>query len=146
MASIMPLVQQMLMMRMAGGGGHSSPSSLAGGVAMTAVSVAMTVMGLAFALYAGNLWLMTFLPPEIAAISTAGVAFVLALVSAMIGKAVATRKKRHVPATAPSDVTHIISNIINALGDELDDPIRENPKTAIMLASLAGFVAGEHRA
>lgn len=145
MASIMPLVQQLLMMRMAGGG-HSSPSSLAGGVAMTAVSVAMTVMGLAFALYAGNLWLITITSPEIAALSTAGIAFALALVSAMIGKAVATGKKRHTAAAAQSDVKHIISDIINALGDELDDPIRENPKTAIVLASLAGFVAGEHRA
>ena len=143
MASIMPLVQQLVISRMAGG--HSTQRLVTGGIT-SAISLFLFCIGMVFAFYAENLWLRAFMSADLAALSTAISAFVFSAIFAMVVKAMANRRSyRNAVAPDPEKVTKIFSELMESFSDDLGDPIRENPKTAIMLASLAGFVAGEAR-
>lgn len=143
MASVMPLIQQLVISRMAGG--HSTQRIVTGGIT-SAVSLFLFCIGMVFAFYAENLWLRVFMSPDLAALSTAASAFAFSAILAMTVKTMANRRSsRNAVAQDPEQVTRIFSEIMESFSDDLGDPIRENPKTALMLASLAGFVAGETR-
>jgi hypothetical protein len=142
MAYLIPLIQQMLISIMTGS--RSSPRFVLAEVVLIAISVVLTCTGLIFGLHAENLWLETKYTPEIAALATGVTAIAFALVSFGMGKSMGEAKKRDYVDTTP-DIGNTIKQVIEAIGEELEDPIRDNPKTAVALASLAGFVAGEHR-
>jgi hypothetical protein len=142
MAYLIPLIQQMLISLMTGS--RSSPRFVLAEVVLIAISAILMCVGLIFGLYAENLWLDTKYAPEIAALATGGSAIILALIFLSIGKSIGNSKKSQFANSSP-DISNTIKQVIEAIGEELEEPIRDNPKTAIALASLVGFVAGEHR-
>lgn len=139
MDSLVPLVQKIVVSRMTEGG--SSPHFVTTSTICMAASVMLVSTGLIFGLYAEYIWLQTFFVPEAAALVVSGSACVLALMFSIIGK-VAGQKNR-VSEGYPADITKIMKQIIESLSEELEDSVRENPKTALMLAGLSGFAAGE---
>lgn len=109
----------------------------------------LTVMGVGFLLFAEYAYLTAIYSPELAAVGVACTAMAVSLLSAATGMIVmdkrASRAKR-LPSMGPQpDIAKTITGLIDSLAEELEDPIRENPKTAIMIASLAGFLAGDAR-
>lgn len=139
---LVPLIQNIVVSKMAGSrpGGASETS-----LTLTAMSFVLTSAGLVFVLFGEYLWLKTYFQSDTAAIIVAGTSYVLALVTAVIGKAMDRRKKNEKALSLTEDASKAVSQIINSLSAELESPVRENPKTAMVLASLAGFVAGERR-
>jgi len=137
-----PLVQNFVVSKMADNrpGGASET-----GLTLTAMSFVLTSAGLVFVLFAEYLWLKTYFLSDTAALIVAGTSYVLALVAAVIGKAMGRRRKNEKALSLTEDASKAVSQIINSLSEELESPVRENPKTAMVLASLAGFVAGERR-
>ena len=143
MASYMPLIEKMIISSMTGS--HSSPRLVTPERILTALSLVLISTGLVFGLYAEYIWLKTFLLPHVAALIVSGSAFVLALVFIAIGKDMYKANEKKMTAGHSGDVTKVIRQIMESLGAELEQPVRENPKTAMMLASLAGFAAAEKR-
>ncbi len=66
-----------------------------------------------------------------------GVSFILGLIAMLLLK----HKKQ--PAVQDNEITMLISQITDAFGEDLAEHIRDNPKTAVLLAGAAGLIAGE---
>jgi hypothetical protein len=76
---------------------------------------------------------------------SSGSAFVLSLSLVAARSFMSRRQKKNQSANPPADIAQVVAAIIESLGNEIDNPIRENPKTALMLAGLAGFIAADRR-
>lgn len=106
----------------------------------------MIVMSVGFTLFAEYIYLTAIYNPATAAIGVACTGLVIAMLSAATGMLAMDKKtdKRPVQNTGPQpDIAKTLTGLIDSLAEEMEDPIRENPKTAIMIASLAGFLAGD---
>ena len=99
------------------------------------------VATLAF-LAGGYVWLESVYGMQFATLMvgmvTAGLAVVLLLVSGSIG-----RYKRMRVAAYQSEVTRRIEAVTQAIMSEIEEPVKAYPKTAVSLAALAGYVAGD---
>lgn len=107
---------------------------IAGGIAMIAI------VFLAIAGY--GLLLQSFAQPAAAALTGLGLALV-ALGMGGVGYLCFTGK---IGRPAPKKPEGLIENIEEKLQEvlsNLDEPIRDNPKTAMLLAAMAGFAAGD---
>lgn len=112
---------------------------------LSAVMIAMT---LGFALFAEFSYLSKTYTTDVAALGVACTALAIALLSAAVGMLMMSRRQVRRPAhhVGPQpDIAKTITGMIDSLAEELEEPIRDNPKTAIMIASLAGFLAGDSR-
>lgn len=97
-----------------------------------------------FLMIAGYGWLMTLYSPYIAALLVAFCIFAFALIASAASYAVLRHKPKQVAANAQADqIMEIASLAGEVLEGELADVIRENPKTIMLLASVAGFVAAD---
>jgi len=102
-------------------------------------------MALIFGVYAGYTWLLTQFPkPEAALYSALGVLLV-ALLLALIGLIIlrSRRRKRQSATLQKDDVKALMALASEALAEEMAEPIQKNPKTALFIASIAGYAAGE---
>ena len=87
------------------------------------------------------MWLSVSYAAHIAALYTALGVLACSIVSMFAG--LALLKKKPKPEFGHQEISQIISDISDVVGPEMTQPIQDNPKTAVMLASLAGFVAGD---
>lgn len=110
------------------------------GVMIFGLSAASICGLLAFYFYMTEL----ALTPALAALSTAGLALGIALVSCGIMAVMRhARRARAKPAAATSLLPAGMDDLLGAVGDELEDVIAKNPATATALSALAGFVIAE---
>lgn len=106
----------------------------------------MIIISAGFILFAEYAYLTTMYTPQLAAAVVAASGLAVAMLSAATGMLVMDRKADRRPAqnmASQPDIAKTLTGLIDSLSEELEDPIRENPKTAIMIASLAGFLAGD---
>lgn len=111
------------------------------GLAFAALSGLLLFIGLAFAILSLYGWLLSYYAQPLAALIVSGIVIGASLVSGVTGYLTLRKKRRSV--AHETDFTHIITEITNIIGEEWTDPIQQNPKTAMLLASLAGLVAGD---
>lgn len=115
------------------------------GIMMIWFAAVWAVLGSGFLLYAGFLYLQTRYTPDMAALIMAAAAMVFSVLVAFAGVQTMKRHPRSHHAHPPgADMAQMVNQLIDTIGDELEEPIRDNPKTALMVASLAGFLAGNH--
>lgn len=84
------------------------------------------------------------LTPSMAALATAGLALAITLLSC--GVMVLLRHFRRRAVIEKKEVAALptsFDDVLDVVGDELEDIIAENPATATALAGLAGFVLAE---
>lgn len=112
------------------------------GLGLMALSAILFLVALIFTCLAGYGWLLTEFDQPTAAIITAGFILGFSILSALTGVSLSRRRPPE-PVVPTDEITEIMSNLTELVGDELLDTIRENPKTAILLAGAAGMVAGE---
>jgi len=83
------------------------------------------------------------LTPALAALATGGVALVITLLSCA-ALALLRRLRRSAAAAKPAALLPAgLDDVLDVIGNELEDVIAENPATATALAGLAGFVVAE---
>lgn len=99
---------------------------------------AADVFFLAMALYQ---YLITIFEPSIAALISAAVFFVVALLAAAIRKFI-TLEKSGGHKTADDAIKENIHTLMTHLFNELEEPIKDHPKTSMTIATLAGLLAG----
>lgn len=151
-APLIPLITQMVIEGIAKGSRPVLPHLNSKGIALVGAAVILGFLGLGFALFAGFIYLQNFFAADVAALIVAGGIFFFAAIFGFLGKksikgygyvtyhrAAAT----HSSSSPVGDIAQTVKNLIEGVTTELEEPIRDNPKTAIALASLAGYLAGD---
>ncbi|HRC26924.1 MAG TPA: hypothetical protein PKX87_05785 [Alphaproteobacteria bacterium] len=110
--------------------------------ALIGVTAALLVLGLGFMIYAAHLWVSRTYTPEMAALVTGGLLLALAALC-VAGMYLLVQYTRRRVIRVKDDITQSLTEIMGIAGDELAEPVRDNPKTAVLIASIAGFLAGE---
>ena len=100
--------------------------------------------GMVFALAGVYMGLAMYIAPAGAALGTAGAAFAAA--GLMIATVQARRMihKRRMASLPAADNMEAVNEALQMIVEELEEPVKAYPKTAMALAALAGLVAG-HR-
>jgi hypothetical protein len=112
--------------------------------ALTALSILLGVAGVVLSVLALERFLEGEYPPDRAALGAA----TIVLAAAFLAAAAAShcrRRKAAVPGSARDELGQNIRVLIEGICGELDGPVRESPKTAVLLAALAGFFAAQQR-
>lgn len=103
----------------------------------------LCVAGIAFALAGVYMGLAMHFPPAVAALGTSGAAFGAAgIVVGMIHVRRTLHKRRVSRLPAAGNQMDAINDALLDLVEELEEPIKAYPKTAMALAALTGIVAG----
>lgn len=122
----------------------SAPAPLSGlektGQFLCALSVAFLVAGLVFLVYGAHTWLSTHYSEDITAVITGIISLGLSAVIASVLFAVIHYHQTRIRKLRRG-ITGKIKSSLSTLENELSDPIRENPKTALIIASFLGFLA-----
>jgi hypothetical protein len=113
--------------------------------ALAALSVVLAAGGSLFLVLALDRYLGGVYPPYVAALYCTAALFIAALTAAAI---LAARRNRAAKTRLMGDnrsalAANINTMIASACG-ELEHPVRENPKTAMLVATLAGFFLANH--
>lgn len=141
-----PLMKQLVME-----GLMSSPSPRLPRISFTAIAMSicaaiLVIMTFSVLLIAEYLYLtQTYIAP-VAALMVAGTSFAFAVLAWATGKIIAHNKNAphyDVSRTSQPDIAKTVTSLIDSIAEELEDPIRDNPKTAVAIAGLAGFLAGD---
>lgn len=91
--------------------------------------------------YAAHLWIADHYGMD-AAIAALGVsALVLALICAFVAYALAWYRRKRIKALQ-DDVSDMLQAGLEMADEELSEYVRQNPKMATVIASLAGYVTG----
>lgn len=112
------------------------------GLALVALAGLFFCVAVIFSILAGYGWLLTQYSQPMAALMVSGSVLVLCLGCGAGGYLLLKKKPR--PSMAEADIAQTMSLITDIVGDELAETIQENPKTAVAIASLAGFVAADY--
>lgn len=112
--------------------------------ALMALSILLGCMGIILSALALNLLLGESYSPGEAALISAAVIFIAALLVTAARYRFCQKKASNV-STARHEIEKNIRNLLEDICGELDGPVRENPKTAVALAALAGFITAQHR-
>ncbi len=105
-------------------------------VLLAGVAVALCVIGLVRFFEARY-------SPDAAALLSAAVIFAASLLALAAANICKKRKARRINA-AQNDTSKNVQALVEGIAAELDGPVRENPKTAVAIAALAGFLAAKH--
>ncbi len=112
--------------------------------ALTALSVLLAGAGILFLILALDRYLEDIYTPVLAALACTGCLFTAAVILTFTVHCL--RTKRMAPInSARHPLAENLHVILEAVCLELEDPIKENPKTAVLTAALAGFLATNHQ-
>lgn len=100
------------------------------------------LIGTAFLLYACYLFFTSTLAPHLAMASMALASFLVASIYIAVSFAVMAYKQKKL-MDVKDQVVDLSETALALLEEELSEPIRDNPKTAVLLSGIAGLLAGE---
>jgi hypothetical protein len=81
-------------------------------------------------------------PLDIAALSSAGIVLAIA---ALIAAATYHCRHRKPPVSHQHELESSLHTLLESICAELESPVQENPKTAVLLAAIAGFVTAQRK-
>ena len=112
--------------------------------AFMALSVLLGCAGVFMSILALERFFEKQYPLDLAALLTAAVILAVAMLIA-----VAAHWRRHRKPPASTVDRHELESSLHALLEsvcaELETPVRENPKTAVLLAAIAGFITAQRK-
>ena len=113
------------------------------GLGLAALSLFLALAGLGFLIAAGYAFLLDAYDAKTATLYMAVIIFGCTAVTSLTAYTLFKFRQRRLRSLQRT-ITDNIHSAINAVSDELEGPIRDNPKTAALIAGLAGFAAA-HR-
>jgi len=112
------------------------------GFGLFAFAGLMLLVAVGFFLYAAFLWLDGNYAPEVAAMLAGALTAGVALICGLIAYGVLLYK-RHRIRKMRQEIAGTVQTALELADEELSQPVRENPKMAVLVASLAGYIVGE---
>lgn len=137
MPHLLPLIQGFILDRVLHSNALLSRRSKAGLVLM-GLSALCVFVALIFLIIALHNYLETRYTADMAALITAGFVAGLAAIFALLGFSALNQRHSRLE-TVKQELTDNLAALFEAVGEELDDPVRNHPKTALAAAALAGF-------
>lgn len=144
-----PLMKQLVLDGLMSSPGPRMPRISFTAIALTMCSVLLAFMTLSVLFIAEYLYLVQIYTPYAAALIVAGTSLALTLVAWGAGKIISHKNNNHDARyerdrnSSQPDIAKTVSALIDSIAEELEEPIRDNPKTAVAIAGLAGFLAGD---
>ncbi|MGB4108026.1 MAG: hypothetical protein WBK55_09580 [Alphaproteobacteria bacterium] len=102
----------------------------------------LAVAGSGFLVAAGYDWLVTHYDLQTARLVIGALILSLGVIIAAVVYGVYNEKRKQLQGYY-GILKDNLHSALEVVGEELEEPIRENPKTAVMIASLAGYIAAE---
>jgi hypothetical protein len=121
------------------------PAHERGMTALMGLWIVMSILfclGLTLSLAGLYVWLNARYLQEIALLGVGGVLIAISLLLVCVTIFFIHRAQQPLRRMA-NKLTHNSGELIKSLFDELDDPIRENPLAAMIIAVLGGYIASE---
>ncbi len=112
------------------------------GAFVVALVVALSFIALFFLALSFYSWMLMHVLPPLAALATAGSILLICLV-VVTALYLILRSKPNTPSQADETV-RMISTVAAIAGDELGKTAETNPKTTLLLAGVAGLIAGKY--
>lgn len=112
------------------------------GAGLISLSAILFTIGLGFFIYGAYLWLGLHMTPDIAALYTATLVLALSLASAAGAYIFANYRKQKMHKMR-KEITKAVTQTIEGADGELNTLIRENPGTAMLISTLAGYMIAE---
>jgi predicted membrane protein len=106
---------------------------------LCALSFGFLVIGLVFLIYGAHARLSHFYTKDIAALMTGIIGISISALIALVAFAVVYYQTIHM-SNLHKKVSDKIKLSLSRIENELGEPIRENPKTSLVLATLLGFL------
>lgn len=111
------------------------------GLGLKALSVLFTLAGLVFLIIALDQWMISMYGAAAGNAMTGGAMLVLTVLI-VIGLALSKERVHVQDHRAEERLTETIIALIEDLGREVEGPILDNPKMAMLIAAVAGLMAG----
>lgn len=140
MTSFIPIIQHMIIGNMVGK--TTVPRFSSAKMVLRSLSLILLLTGLSLAIYAEYIWLGIFLPAHLATLMTALTLVLLSIGMGFMGGLFNNRKAAQ-PTSNPVDIATLLTDILSSLDEDLEGAIRTNPKIAVALSTLGGFMAGK---
>lgn len=138
---LIPFIEQFVIDAIMGSKPVASPKNKFG-LGLAALSGFLFMLTLFFiSLFAYNELQAYYTQPQAALLMAAAI-FILGVCTSLSAYLLFKKKTKH-NTVRRKHLSDIIYQVGEMIGEEIDGPIRDNPKTAMILASLAGFVAGD---
>ena len=142
MHALMPILEQVVVNRLISNKAPFTNKNKIG-LAFAIISGLLFFTAAAFIIIAGYAWLLSVYTMPEAALITAIVILILAFLT-VLASYLAFKKRPSLRAEKNDDMTQITSLLYEAINEEWAAPIQEKPKTALLLASIGGFIAGDY--
>jgi hypothetical protein len=101
-----------------------------------------TFTGMGFLIFAAYLWLEKNYQADVVAGVTGLMAIGLGCFLMLMSIAIVRRRQKSLKKLK-DEIYESLNEIVNSMDKVLTDPVRQNPKTATLLATIVGFVVGE---
>lgn len=141
MAVIQPMIAQMVLNAVL-----SRPSKAPGmrkaEICLLAVTGVLSVIGAVFMFIALHAYALVHYAPWVAATITGAAALIVGLTCAVIAGGMEEARQRDTKRIEAEDPAKALIAAIDSATQGLEKPIHDNPRTSVLLASLAGYVAG----
>ncbi len=142
MAVIQPMITQMVLNSLL-----SRPSRTPGmrkaEICLLAVCGMFSVVGTVFLFMSLHAFALVYYVPWVAAAITGGTALVVGLCCAVVAGNMEAARKALKPQHSIEDTGEALLAALGQATQGLEKPISENPRTSVLLASLAGYLAGD---
>ena len=112
--------------------------------AFMALSVLLGSAGVFMSIVALERFFEKQYPLDLAALLTAAIVFALAAIIALTTY-LCRRKKPQASSTERQELESHLHLLLESIIAELEHPVRENPKTAVILAAIAGFITAHRK-
>lgn len=140
MSRLLPIAEQLLMMGALSSRAAPRPQDRLYQT-IYAVSGVLAVIALICLAAAFSYWLRQQYTPDVAALVAGLGMLALALLVAAVGYAVSVIRKNKIEAVT-DEIKNKVLHALESVADEMEDPIRDHPKSSVAIATLAGYLVG----
>lgn len=140
MNKLLPVAEHLLMMGVLGGQVQPRKVDRAQQIIFGFAGV-LTLVALLYLIVAVSYWLRAQYTPDVAALATAGIILCFALLVTAAGYAYAVIRKSKIDAVA-DEMKNKVMHVLETMSEEMEDPIRNYPKSSVAIATLAGYMVG----
>ncbi len=141
---VTPLVRELLVNGLLAGAAVRTAKKSSSTAIFYVLAGSLSLLAMVFFAIAGHALLLEYYAMPVAGALTGLSILVIAIVTAGTGYVVSNRKKiaRKNPL-AEHGMINNIEHTIKGLLDNFEEPVKDNPKMALLMAAIAGFAAGD---
>lgn len=138
-----PLVRELLLKGLMAGTAVRTAKKTSVSFAYYGLAAVVGAVGFVFLSIAGYLQLQEFFSTPIAGVITGSVILGIASCIALTGYIKLEQKKMVRKPSYDGGFIDTVEDSLKSLMDGIEEPVKDNPKMALLMAALAGFAAGD---